>query len=153
MGELRERLRRRAEAPSDVDEVLNRLKENGYINDERYAETFASARLANEKLGRLRVIRDLRQRRVAPGLADRTVRKVYEDVNEELLIEDWVRRKYRTTSRESLFQEDKELAAAYRRLLRAGFRPGEILRVLKRFARDPNLLEALEPPNDSFETE
>src|SRR5689334_11847371 len=75
-GELREKLRRRAQKPEDVDDVLARLKEYSYLDDRRYAETFASARLANEKFGRTRVVRDLRQHRVAPGLADETVRQV-----------------------------------------------------------------------------
>ena len=86
--------------------------------------------------------------RVAPALAERSVGDVYQDVNEEALIEAWIRRKYRSAPRESLFQQDKDLAAAYRRLLRAGFRSGEIVRVLKRFAKNPDLLDSLEPPDE-----
>jgi SOS response regulatory protein OraA/RecX len=88
---------------------------------------------------------------VAPTLAERTVRQVYRDVNEEALIEEWIRRKYRMAQREGLFQEDKDLAAAYRRLLRAGFRTGEIVRVLKRFAKNPELLDSFEPPEEPAE--
>jgi regulatory protein len=150
-GELREKLRRRAGSAAAVDLVLSRLKENGYLDDQKFAENFASARLANDKLGKARVARDIRQRRVAPSLAERTVRKVYQGVNEESLIEQWVRRKYRLTPREGLFEEDKDMAAAYRRLLRAGFRSGEILRVLKRFARNPDLLDAIDPPDEALE--
>ena len=152
-GELREKLRRRAAQAGAIDEVLARLKEHGYLNDQKFAESFAAARLANDKLGRMRVVRDLRQRRVAPALAERTVRTVYQGVNEEALIEDWVRRKYRLASRESLFQEDKEMAAAYRKLLRAGFPSGPIVKVLKRFAKNPDLLETFEPPEEALETE
>jgi len=94
------------------------------------------------------VIQDLRHHRVAPALAERTVKAVYSDVNEEALIEDWVRRKYRLAPREGLFAEDKDLAGAYRRLLRAGFRTGEIVKVLKRFAKDPDLLDSFEPPQE-----
>lgn len=143
-GELREKLRRRAANEGDVDDVLRRLKDYGYLNDQRFAESFASARLANEKFGKTRVLRDLRQRRVAPVLAEKTVQKLYQGVDESALIEDWIRRKYRTAQREGLFQEDKDVAAAYRRLLRAGFRSGEIVRVLKRFAKNPELLDSLE---------
>ena len=152
-GELRDKLRRRAERAGAVEEVLARLKESGYLNDQRFAEGFAAARLANDKLGRARVIRDLRQRRVAPALAERTVQRLYQDVNEERLIEDWIRRKYRLASRENLFPEDKDLAAAYRRLLHAGFRSGEIIRTLKRFARNPELLDAFEPPEEPLDNE
>lgn len=152
-GELREKLRRRAVEGVSVDDVLARLKEQGYLNDQLFAETFASARLANDKLGRTRVIQDLRQRRVAPALAERTVRDVYQGVNEEALIEEWIRRKYRLAPREGLFQEDKDMATAYRRLLRAGFRTGEIVCVLKRFARNPDLLDALDLPEEPIDGE
>ncbi len=143
-GELREKLRRRAQRKEDADSVIARLKDLGYLNDQRFAEGFAGARLANEKFGKTRVIQDLRQKRVAPALAEKTVRKVYEDVDESALIEDWIRRKYRTAPRETLFAEDKDLASAYRRLLRAGFRTDDIVRVLRRFAKNPELLDALE---------
>src|SRR5690242_18586294 len=98
-GELRTKLRRRAERAGDVDDVLARLKDDGYLNDQRFAEGFAAARLSNDKFGRTRVMQDLRQRRVAPSLAERTVTEIYSEVNEEALIEDWIRRKYRLASR------------------------------------------------------
>jgi len=150
-GELREKLRRRAEEHADIDVVVARLKDSGYLNDQRYAESFAAARLANERLGKGRVIQDLRQRRVAPALAEKTVRHVYEDVDEQALIDEWIRRKYRMTPREGLFQDEKDLAAAYRRMLRAGFQTGNIIRALKRFAKDPDLLDAFEPPEEEPE--
>lgn len=152
-GELREKLRRRAERAADIEQILARLKEHGYLDDRRYAEGFAAARLSNEKLGRTRVVQDLRRRRVAPPLAESTVKKVYEGVDEEALIEEWIRKKYRLASREGLFQGDKDLGAAYRRLLHAGFRTGEIIRVLKRFARNPDLLDSFEPPEEAPEEE
>jgi regulatory protein len=151
IGELREKLRRRAERLGDIDGVLARLKESKYLDDRRYAENFASARLENDKLGRIRVMRELRVRRVAPALAERTVQKLYEAVDEEGLIEQWIRRKYRMTPREGLFQTQKDMAAAYRRLARAGFSTGPILRVLKRFAKDPDLLDGFEPPEEQTE--
>lgn len=151
-GELREKLRRRAARAGDIDEVIARLKQDGYLDDHRFAENFASARLNNDRFGRGRVIQDLRQRRVAPTLAESTVREVYEDVDEQNLIEEWIRRKYRMTPREGLFQEEKDLAAAYRRLLRAGFKTGEILRALKRFAKNPELLDSFEPPEEEAES-
>ena len=147
-GELREKLRRRAARASDVDSVLGRLKDAQYLDDQRFAEGFANARLSGRGIGRRRVENDLRVRRVSPALAQRTVEKVYSEVDEAALIEEWVRRKYRTALREGLFQDDKDWAAAYRRLLRAGFRTPEIVKVLKRFARNPELLDQAEPPEE-----
>jgi regulatory protein len=150
-GELREKLRRRAVRAGDVDTVLARLKDAHYLDDPAFAEGFANARLSSRALGRRRVLNDLRQRRVSGALAQRTVEKVYRDVDEEALIEEWVRKKYRTALREGLFQEDKDWASAYRRLLHAGFSAGAIVKVLKRFARNPELLDQVEPPEEMEE--
>jgi regulatory protein len=151
IGELREKLRRRAEHVSDIENVLARLKECGYLDDKRFAESFATARLNNDRFGRGRVIQDLRQRRVAPTVAESSVGRVYEEVDEQALIEEWIRRKYRAAPREGLFQGEKDLAAAYRRLLRAGFKTGEIIRSLKKFAKDPDLLDGFEPPEETLD--
>jgi regulatory protein len=147
-GELRTKLKRRAAEADDVESVLAQLKEYGYLDDRRFAESYATARLENQKLGRTRVVRDLRQRHVAPAVAEKTVAQVYQDVEETALIEDWIRRKYRMAQREGLFQSEKDLAGAYRRLLHAGFRSGEIIAVLKRFAKNPDLLDGFEPPEE-----
>lgn len=151
IGELREKLRARAEQAAEVDSTLSRLKESGYLDDRRFAESFATARLENEGLGKTRVLADLSRRRVAPAVAQQTVGKVYHDVNEEALAEDFVRRKFRMASKESLFQGEKDMASAYRRLMRAGFRSGTVITVLKRFARDPDLLDNFEPPEETTE--
>ena len=153
VGELRTALLTRAQAPSDVDAILARLKEYGYLNDTRFAESYAAARLENEGFGKTRVLRDLRQRRVAPDLAQRTVAQVYKDQDEPALIEDFLRRKYRNQPREDWLQTDKEMASAYRRLLRAGFTAANSIRVLRRYAANPDLLDAWEtdPPPEPEE--
>jgi regulatory protein len=154
IGELRTALVERALERSDVDGVLARLKDYGYLNDAKFAESFASARLENEGFGRSRVLRDLRRRRVAPDLAQKTVSHVYADQDEIALIEQYIQRKYRLADREGLFQSDKELASAYGRLMRAGFSAGNSIRVLKRFAANPDLLDALESaPPEAEESE
>jgi hypothetical protein len=77
-------------------------------------------------------------------LAESTVSKLYAEHDEASLIEQFVRRKYRSVDREGLFGSEKELHSAFRRLLRAGFSSANSLRVLKRFAANPDLLDALE---------
>jgi tripartite-type tricarboxylate transporter receptor subunit TctC len=53
-----------------VDAVLAKLKDAKYLDDQRFAENYAAARLENEGFGKMRVLRDLRQHRVAPKLAE-----------------------------------------------------------------------------------
>ena len=143
-GELREKLRRRAQNNEDVDAVLGKLKEAGYLNDRNFAENYASARLQNQGLGKMRVLRDLRQRRVAPKLAEQVTEQTYQKTNEADLIEEFLRRKYRGKELGVFLSEEKNLAGAFRRLRYAGFSAGQSIRVLKRFASQPEVLDALE---------
>jgi regulatory protein len=144
VGELREKLRRRAAHAEEVEAILRRLREQGYLDDRRLAEGYAAARLENEGLGKIRVLADLRRRRVAPKLAERAVEQAYRDTDETRLIEDFLRRKYRKTPLEAVLAEPKGLAGAYRRLRAAGFRASAALAALRRLARDPEALDALE---------
>jgi len=145
-GELRQKLRARAAHAEDVDTAIARLKEYGYLDDRRFAEGFIAARLENQGLGKVRVVQELRRRRVAPALAETTVQKAYRHVDEVALIDEFIRRKYRGASRQALFRDQKDLASAYRRLTRAGFASGNVIRALKRFAANPELLDDFEPP-------
>ena len=143
-GELRERLQRRAADPGDIEGVLLRCKEYGYLNDRKFAETYAASRLENQSHGRGRVLRDLRQRKVAPALAEKTVKAVYEEVDEVALIETYLGRKFRGKNLSEYLAEEKHLASAYRRLRTAGFSPGNSIRVLKRFSARADELEDTE---------
>ena len=150
ISELRLKLQRRAAEPGDIDQVIVKLKEYGYLNDAQLAENFAAARRDNEGFGKSRVIRDLRRRRVAPAVAEKAVAKAYEGVDETTAIEQYLGRKYRNKNLKELLSEDKNLASAYRRLLYAGFSSGTSIRVLKRYASGADELESLEeeiPPD------
>ena len=121
--------------------MLLKLKEAGYLNDRQFAESYATSRLENQGLGKIRVLRDLRQRRVAPKLAEQVVDKTFQDTDEVRLIEDFLARKYRGKPLGALLAEEKHLAAAYRRLRYAGFSSGNSIRVLKRYAKEAEALE------------
>src|SRR6476646_10014672 len=72
-GELRRKLAEKAERAADVDSTISRLRDYGYLNDRRFAESYAGARLENQGLGKGRVLRDLRQRKVSASLAEGAV--------------------------------------------------------------------------------
>jgi len=147
-GEMRAKLRLRAAELDDIDVCLNKMKEYGFLDDRKFASTFAESRLSNKGFGKARSLRDLQARRVAPGLAEQTVAKLYAEHDEVTLIEAYLRRKYRTADRETLFQEQKDMASAFRRLRLAGFSSGNVIKVLKRFAATPELLDGLEDAED-----
>ena len=131
-GEVRSKLSRRAERLDDIEPVIAKLREYNYIDDDRFAESYAVAR--SDSFGKARVMRDLRQRRVAPGVAEKAVDAAFADVQEERVVHEWLRRKYRNIDLSEYLKEDKHLASAYRKLRYAGFSSGASIRALKGFA-------------------
>jgi regulatory protein len=144
VSELRRKLERRATSAADIPGVLARLKDYGYLDDKRYAEAVASWRLESQGLGKARALSDLRKKRIAPAVAEKAVAEAYREADEVALIEAFLRRKYRNVPLDALLSEPRKLASAYRRLRVAGFGSANSLRVLKRFAREPELLDGLE---------
>ena len=141
ISELRDKLRQRAEDEPDVEGVLSRLKRYGYLDDRRLAESYAASRLENAGLGRLRVLRDLRRKRVAPAVAEQAVRETYRQADEVVLIEAFLERKYRKIPLKAYLTERRHLASAYRKLRLAGFSSANVIRALKRYAEEAESLE------------
>lgn len=144
ISELREKLKRRAADPSDIDTALARLKESGYLNDQRFAESYASWRRDDGGFGKTRVLRDLMARKVAPAVAKQAAEAAFQEVDEVAMIEAFLKRKYRGKDLGTLLQEEKQLASAYRKLRMSGFSTGNSVRVLKRYAAQAELLEDTE---------
>jgi len=139
LGELRQKLQRRAENAADIDQVMLKLKESGYLNDRRFAEGFANSRLANDGMGRMRVLRDLRQK-----LAEQVVEQTFRETDETQLVEAWLQRKYRGKPLPALLSDPKKLATVFRRLRYAGFSASVAINVLKRYAKEAEELEAID---------
>jgi len=137
-------LKRRAAHGEDVDQVLSRLKDAGYLNDKRFAESFANWRRDNAGFGKSRVVHDLMARRVAPALAKQAAETAYRESDEISMIEQFLERKFRGKNLGVFLTEEKHLASVYRRLRGAGFSSGNSIKVLKRYAAEAERLEELE---------
>src|SRR5258707_14913469 len=65
IAELKRLLRQRVEADTEIGKtlvelVIRRLKDQGYLNDAKYAAAYSSFRRDNEKFGRRRVLTELK---------------------------------------------------------------------------------------------
>jgi regulatory protein len=143
-SEVRSKLQRKTAQPEYVDTVMARLKELRCLDDNRFAEAFASARRDSGSFGKMRVLKDLRQRRVAGSLAQKAVDNAFEDVDESGLVERWLERKYRNVRLSEFLQDQKNLASAYRKLRYAGFSSSASIRALKKFAAAADELSEME---------
>jgi regulatory protein len=67
--EMKQKLERRSDNKLLVQLVMARLKENGQVDDAKYAKQFARQRTVGRKQGKFRISRDLRAR----GVPDRHI--------------------------------------------------------------------------------
>jgi regulatory protein len=119
--------------------VVAKLKEQKYLNDTNYAESYSRFRRENEKFGRMRVVQDLKAKGVHGALIEKTVGAVYQDVNEEELAREYLKRK---RIRKPVTQRDA--AKVFRNLTRAGFASRVIFHILKSWEVDDQTILALE---------
>jgi regulatory protein len=145
-NELKNKLLQRAESPAAVAAVMQKLREYGYTDDQKYSEAFASARLQDQGFGKFRVLRDLQSKRVSSNIAGQAVEKIFEGADEKELIDAYLARKYRSVVLYDFLQQDKNVATAYRRLRTAGFSSSASLAALKRHGQRAADWE--EPPEE-----
>ena len=148
-ADLKFKLRQRAANAADADKIIERLRELGYLDDQRYADSFASALVENDGFGRSRVLNDLRAHRVPPELAAKAVEQAIGDRSEAEQIEAFIERRMSSLSRPGAMDDELKLASAYRKLRRAGFSSGPVLAALRKRASRPEVLE--DPPAEEEE--
>ena len=86
VAELKRLLRNKVEADTEIGKTLVelvtvRLKDQGYLNDAKYAAAYSSFRRDNEKFGRQRVITDLKIKGVHGDVIEKRGRLDDEDVD------------------------------------------------------------------------
>jgi regulatory protein len=126
--EMKKLLTRRATSDLLAQVVLARLKENGLIDDSRYAKQFARQRTEIRHQGKFRITRDLRARGVPDAHIDAAVAESTSEAGESAAVRQRIQRKLR------LFRgplDQKKIASLYRTLLAAGFPADTIRRELK----------------------
>ncbi|MGH9513780.1 MAG: regulatory protein RecX [Terriglobales bacterium] len=144
VAELKRLLRPRVEAETEygrtlVELVIRKLKDQGYLNDARYAAAYSSFRRDNEKFGRRRVVTDLKIKGVHGEVIEKAVASVYDEVSDEKQARDYLRRKRLVKP-----ENQKQAARIFRHLMRAGFASKTIFIILKKWNVDDETLTGLE---------
>ncbi|MGB2900778.1 MAG: regulatory protein RecX [Candidatus Acidiferrum sp.] len=131
--EMKKKLERRSDNKLLVQLVMARLKENGMIDDARYAKQFARQRTESRKQGKFRIARDLRGR----GIPDRHIEAALDETSkttdEGAMVRQRIERKLRSFRGEL---DEKKMASMYRSLLRAGFSADVVWRELKAVVKE-----------------
>ena len=143
VSEMKKLLARRTDNELLAQVVMARLKENGMVDDDRYAKQFVRQRTEIRRQGKFRIARDLRARGVPDRHIDAALADSRDDDAERSAIRLRIHRKLNLTRGEI---SDNKIASLYRSLLRAGFPSDAIRRELKSLtsaevpdATDPDL--------------
>jgi regulatory protein len=144
VAELKRLLRLKVEAETEfgrtlVELIIRRLKDQGYLNDAKYAAAYSSFRRDNEKFGRMRVVTDLKARGVHGEVIEKAIATTYDEVNDEKQA-----RAYLSRKRLQKPTDQKGAARIFRHLMRAGFAGKTIFKILKKWDVDEETLTALE---------
>jgi len=131
--EMKRKLERRSENKLLVQVVMARLKENGQIDDAKYAKQFARQRTEGRKQGKFRVARDLRARGVPDRHIEAALKETAEQNDEGAMVRARIERKLRAYRGEI---DEKKMASIYGSLLRAGFSADVVRRELKALTRE-----------------
>lgn len=101
-----------------VDEVLARLREYGYLDDDRFAFGYASLKLRQKPVGRQRLKRDLTMKKVDKAVIEEALDLVYAEVSEEEQIDRAIEKRTRLRGRPTNRAQAKSL---FDHLMRQGF--------------------------------
>jgi regulatory protein len=143
-AELKRLLRQRVDPASEIGRTLvelvtRRLKDQGYLNDAKYAAAYAGFRRDNEKFGRQRVITDLKAKGVIGEVLEKAVDASFAEIDEDKQAREYLRRK-----RLPKPQGRKQAARIFRQLMRAGFQSKTIFTILRKWDVDEETLSMLE---------
>jgi regulatory protein len=137
IAELRERLAERCSSKTVIETVIARLREYGYLDDERYALGYASSKIRQQAIGRRRLELSLARKKVDSAVAGEALDQVFAETPEEDLLDRALEKRLRLRGRPKTRAEAKSL---FDHLLRQGF-PFELVRQKVRAASKADLEE------------
>ena len=128
-AQIRTRLKRREFEADAIEEAISRLKSDRTLNDRRVALAIARMESAIRHRGRARVLQKIRQAGIDDDTAEHAVREVFEEVDEDAMLDTAFERRLRGKTPREL--DDKGRARIIRGLVAQGFRFEAILKKLK----------------------
>lgn len=85
VAQVRNYVLRNGAPPDQIERVIARLSDLGYLDDRAYAERWITRRIADRPMGRERLRCELEAKGVEDAIAESTIRQAFQTANEDLL--------------------------------------------------------------------
>lgn len=123
MFELRQFAKQKGYVIADIQPILDEFIEQGWVDDQRFANAFCRHRLSISRWAPARIVQGLLAKGVAKDIAQQTVRThTPEDLTDSM--KSVLRKKTAAFLRESDLRKRKKKIVDY--LLRKGYAPGDV---------------------------
>ena len=130
--ELRGRLKLKRHAPAAIEAVLELLKKQGLLNDEKFAKLFTGTLIHSKRVGRRQLEMDLKKKGLSAGVIQGALSDL-KDYDEKDAAKKAVENRYR---RLKGLSPEKKKARLFAFLKRRGFSNDAILSVLTDLAKE-----------------
>ncbi len=132
--EVRRKLRKEDVPEAVVEDVVARLYELNYLDDESYAQDYVRNRFASKKYGPIRIRRELVERGVDRHVAEDAVADLFDDEDPVAAAREHAEKRWARLADEEDPRRRKQ--KLYRYLRRRGFTSDTIYPILDELARD-----------------
>jgi regulatory protein len=135
--EVEDKLLAKEYPPEIVEQVVQRMLDLGYINDEQYAKNYTKSRYQSKGYGPRRIQMELYKRGIRGSQAEEAVREIFEAQEDPLdSIREKARRKWvRLVSSESDPRKRQKKMGDF--LMRRGFQYDDVRRLVEEFQQEP----------------
>lgn len=130
--QLRTKLESRGHQASEIDQVLQRLKADGTLNDARLARSRARADAERGRKGPHRVRRELEAAGIAAPEAKAAVTEAFTDLDPAETLDALLEKRLRGSKR----LDQAEYRRTYQYLLRRGFETSDVISALRKYSRE-----------------
>lgn len=113
--------------PQAKEKILLHLMENDFLNEERFAKTFARGKFRIKKWGKQRIIRELKQK----GISEYNIRSALKEIEEENYIKTFnqlARKRFLAVKEPNVYKKRKKVADY---LLYKGYEPDMVYKKIK----------------------
>lgn len=129
VNEVREKMTKRGYASTVINEVINNLLQEKYLDDENYTEVFINSMKNYKTWGRFMMKKKLYEKKLPKELAESKLAELVSDEDELVIAHKYLEREYKNINLAELSYEEKQ--KVMRRLLSRGFGMDSVTKLVK----------------------